>query len=235
MKPELLSFDAAGTLIRVDWAPGRFAVECALECGVSIDKQIGQETYDRLLHTRWQEYCSINQSRDDNACDQFWQDLGEDWLKKFEYAETHSHHLVKVAHSRLYGPDQQAFTLYDDVISTLEEFKRKGFRMVILSNWDYSLHRIVRNLGIERYFEHVFASLQEGPEKPDPALFKILCDRTGVEAANVAHIGDNPLDDVEGARNAGMKPIFLDRSLAVSKLPTISTLHDLGKALECLS
>jgi putative hydrolase of the HAD superfamily len=235
MKPKLLSFDAAGTLIDVNWQPGRFAIECAAECGIEVDPQVGRESYDRLLHTRWKDYCLVNQTRDDDLCDAFWSELATDWLAKYGYRETHAHHLVSVGRKHLYGPKQSAFTLYPDTVPVLDELKNDGWRMVILSNWDYSLHRIVKNLGIDHYFEKVFASLQEGPEKPDPALFQVVLDQCRATADEAVHIGDNPLDDLEGARSAGWKAIFLDRGNKQANLPTISTLLDLKKAIEWFS
>jgi len=234
MKPELISFDAAGTLVEVNWRPGHFAVECALASGASMDAQAGEETYSRLLQTRWRVYCEINQTRDDDACDQFWRELAGDWLDRMEVPNSILQSMLDLADTRLYGMDD-TFKLYADVLPALQNLQAQGWRMVVLSNWDYSLHRILRNLGVSAMFEHVFASLQEGPEKPDPALFSIVSQRVGLPPEAILHVGDHPLDDLEGARNAGWQALFLDRSYAGFSPPTICSLSQMPEALDWLS
>ena len=65
--------------------------------------------------------------------------------------------------------------------------------------------------GIDSMLDVVVASLEEGVEKPEPMIFKIALDRLGADPAETLHVGDSPLDDVQGARNAGLKAILLDR------------------------
>jgi putative hydrolase of the HAD superfamily len=230
MKPELISFDAAGTLIDVNWQPGHFAVRCALDTGVRLDPQVGAETYSRLLHTRWRSYCDINQTRDDSLCDAFWRDLASDWLKQMNAPQTALEPMLELADTRLYGLDE-TFRLYPDVLSTLNELTEKGWRMVVLSNWDYTLHRILKNLGVSNLFEHVFASLQEGPEKPDPRLFSIVSEQVGVAPEAILHVGDSWVDDLNGARNVGWQAILLDRTANGYHPPVISSLDQVQEAL----
>lgn len=233
MNPKLVSFDAAGTLIDVRWQPGPFAVECAIEAGLELDAQVARETYDRLLHTRWRDYCLLNQQRDDVACDTFWAELTKDWLLHLGLKAEMTDQLVKIAHERLYGADQVLFSLFEDVIPTLDALQQARVPMVVISNWDYSLHRIVKNLGIAGRFERVFASLEEGPEKPDRELFEIVSRSMGVALTDILHVGDHPVDDLEGARGAGMQALLLDRSRNESEPPFINSLLDVPKVLKC--
>jgi ribonucleotide monophosphatase NagD (HAD superfamily) len=57
----------------------------------------------------------------------------------------------------------------------------------------------------------LFACVGEVPHevvgKPEPTLFKIGCQRLGIEAAQCVMIGDNPLTDGAGAVRAGI-PFF---------------------------
>jgi putative hydrolase of the HAD superfamily len=232
MRPELISFDAAGTLIDVEWHPGKFAVERALEVGIPLDRQVAEETYSRLLYTRWREYGNINRTRNHAACDAFWRDLSADWLHALQVPPDSLEPLLDAAERELYGPEQRVFRLYPDALPTLEKLKEDGWRMVILSNWDYSLHRIARNLGLEPFFEHIFASLEEGPEKPHPDLFRTVEQRTGVASASILHIGDHPVDDVEGARGAGWRSVFLDRSREGSWPPVMNSLTQAREAID---
>jgi putative hydrolase of the HAD superfamily len=87
-----------------------------------------------------------------------------------------------------------------------------GYRLIVISNWDITLRRVLRAVGIEDYFEFVFASLEEGVEKPEPGLFEIARAALGVSPAEVLHVGDDPVDDLGGAEAFGMRALLLDRT-----------------------
>ena len=101
----------------------------------------------------------------------------------------------------------------DRVVSTIEAMGYQarpmpGVRMAIVSNWDNSLHRTLRMFGLTEYFEHVVASLEEGVEKPEARIFQIALERAGVEPGDALHVGDNPIDDWQGAKNVGMRALL---------------------------
>ncbi len=96
--------------------------------------------------------------------------------------------------------------LYDDVRPTLERLRTRH-RLFALSNGNADLRRC----GIADLFDgHVTASAA-GAAKPDPRIFAHLLREAGVGAAEVLHIGDDPLADVVGATQAGMQAIWLNR------------------------
>ena len=55
------------------------------------------------------------------------------------------------------------------------------------------------------------SSVQPQLEKPDIAIFRAALQRAGVRPEEAVHIGDSVHADVEGALNAGISPILLDR------------------------
>jgi putative hydrolase of the HAD superfamily len=231
MKPKLISFDAAGTLINVNWNAGRFAVDCAEAAGMEIDRQVAQETYERMLYSRWGTYKQLNLTRDPGVCDAFWHELTREWSVAIGHGDSMVPKVIEIAHEKMYGPGQVQFTLFDDAIPCLQKLQANGSRMVITSNWDYSLRRFTKLLNLEPFFETIFVSLEEGPEKPDPALFEIVANRSGVERSEVLHVGDDPLDDFQGPRNAGMQSALLDRSRNVSEEPIYANLTDFAEAV----
>ena len=125
--------------------------------------------------------------------------------------------------SLLYGPDQTYFSLYPDVLPALDLLAGR-VKLGVLSNWDYSLHRILRMLGIYDRFDVVVASLEEGPEKPDPRLFGIILERLGSTASTTLHVGDDAIDDLEGARSSGLSAVLIDRSRPDTLPPFVNTL-----------
>ncbi|RLE83608.1 MAG: hypothetical protein DRJ41_04620, partial [Thermoprotei archaeon] len=66
--------------------------------------------------------------------------------------------------------------------------------------------------------------------KPDARIFKIALKRLGSRPEEAVHVGDDPLMDVKGAKNAGILPILIDRKgVYKGKVKTliIETLNEL--------
>jgi putative hydrolase of the HAD superfamily len=105
-------------------------------------------------------------------------------------------------------------------------------RTAVISNWDHSLHQILRIMNLHHRFDLVVASLEEGFEKPDPRIFIQTLEKLGVRPENAAHVGDDPTDDLNGARAVGMRAVLIDRSLrSPASPPYIASLDDLPGAL----
>jgi putative hydrolase of the HAD superfamily len=97
-------------------------------------------------------------------------------------------------------------TLYDDVLPALEQLSVR-FRLFAISNGNADLATI----GLARFFEHALAAREAGVLKPDPRIFELLLQRAGLGTGQVVHVGDDALADVEGARRAGVTPVWLNR------------------------
>ena len=52
---------------------------------------------------------------------------------------------------------------------------------------------------------------KEGIEKPDPAIFRLALERSGIDPGEAVYVGDHPRIDVEGARAVGMDAVLIDR------------------------
>ncbi len=97
-------------------------------------------------------------------------------------------------------------TLYDDVRPALDMLVR-DFRLFAISNGNADLALC----GLGAYFEAGLAARDAGMMKPDPRIFALLLARAGLDAREVIHVGDDPEADVEGARAAGVLPVWLNR------------------------
>lgn len=211
MAIELVTLDCAETLVPYDFDHGRFACACLREAGIEVDEQVAGEHYQRLVDTRWAEYWDLHAHRDDDLLDQFWRDLVADWLDAQGVASDALDRVLEAASKRLFGPGPVEFWLYDDVLPALDALDRAGVRLAVVSNWDYTLPRVLKGLEIHDRFERVFVSMTEQMEKPDPRFFELVLDEMGVLPDEALHVGDNPVDDVLGAKAAGMKALLIDR------------------------
>jgi putative hydrolase of the HAD superfamily len=210
MPYDAISFDAAGTLIKVDWQPERIALQAAQIAEIQIpDPQVAAETYLRLLHSRWKHFQQLNLHRSEQICSDFWRELGHDWLTKLQIETTKLEDLYQAADNLLFGPESTVFTLYPDSLPTLQAIAERKLHLLMLSNWDVSLHRVCRILDLTPFFDHIIASLEEGVEKPDPGLFQIA--QSKLPGPNVLHIGDSRDADYNGALAFGWHALLLDR------------------------
>jgi HAD superfamily hydrolase (TIGR01549 family) len=73
-------------------------------------------------------------------------------------------------------------------------------------------HAKISLLGLEAEIDFAVISGEVGVEKPDPAIFEIALERGGASAGEAIYIGDSPEYDIEGARNAGIPSVWMNRT-----------------------
>jgi putative hydrolase of the HAD superfamily len=118
--------------------------------------------------------------------------------------------------------------LFDDVESSLQRLRLR-YRLFAVSNGNADLKRC----GIAHLFEGHVTAIAAGAAKPDARIFTRLLELSGVEAARVLHVGDDPDADVIGAMQSGLQAVWLNRDAkqwpAHLKAPsrTISTLAEI--------
>jgi putative hydrolase of the HAD superfamily len=103
------------------------------------------------------------------------------------------------------------FEAFDDVAPTLMDLRERRLRLVVVSNWDWSLSDVLGGLGLLPLLDAVITSAEVGAQKPDPAIFAAGLAAAGCSAEEAVHVGDSVDNDVEGARAAGIRPLLLSR------------------------
>jgi putative hydrolase of the HAD superfamily len=104
------------------------------------------------------------------------------------------------------------FRVYPDVRPALERLRARGTRLVVVSNWDVSLHDRLRELGLSPMLDGAITSAEVGARKPSPVIFEEALRLAGVSAGDAIHVGDNLKEDVRGARAAGVESLLLSRN-----------------------
>lgn len=185
-------------------------MDTARDAGLRPPPEAAQ-TIGRLYLARRAEHERIEATRDAEAVEAFWIDLTRDWLREIGEDPDYASAMRRAAQHRMFDADAETFVAYPDAIPCLRALHEAGFRLAVVSNWDRTLHGILHHTGLHGYFEFALASLEEGVEKPDPRVFRIALDRLGLAPKEAVHVGDHPVDDVQGAISAGIRPIHLDR------------------------
>jgi HAD superfamily hydrolase (TIGR01509 family) len=84
----------------------------------------------------------------------------------------------------------------------------RGVKTAVLSNgWNPLQVRKAQRAGFEG---PVLASADLGVQKPDPRAFEALLEVLGTPAERTCYVGDDPRIDIAGARDAGLRTIWLD-------------------------
>jgi putative hydrolase of the HAD superfamily len=107
--------------------------------------------------------------------------------------------------------DSLHFRPFADASEALQDARARGLRLVVVSNWDCSLPDVLERIGLAPLLDGVLASATVGARKPDAAIFRRALVVAGVRPSEAIHVGDSLVEDVEGARRAGIEPILLSR------------------------
>ena len=123
---------------------------------------------------------------------------------------------------------------FDDVLPAIDLLKQQGLTLGLISNMDVPAHNMVEEMGLTPYLDFAVTSGEVGFEKPHPPIFHEALRRSGAEAANAVHVGDQPTSDVQGAAGVGINPVLLDRDgnhAGFSQCPRIESLMELPPLL----
>jgi putative hydrolase of the HAD superfamily len=104
------------------------------------------------------------------------------------------------------------FTPFPEVVDVLAGLRRRGLRLIVVSNWDVSLHEALSAAGLARHVDAAISSAEAGAAKPAPAIFHAALGLAGgVAPQDAVHVGDEAALDVVGARAAGITPLLIAR------------------------
>ena len=122
------------------------------------------------------------------------------------------------------------FRAYPDVVPALRELRGHGLRLVVVSNWDFSLHERLEETGVAGLVDGAVASAELGRAKPDAAIFAHALELAGAGADAALHAGDSPDADIAGALAAGLRAVLVARDgtpAAPAGVPVIGSLAEL--------
>ena len=216
LQPKMMSFDVFGTLISVrDSSYGAFQ-RILDEVGAgNLDVRTFWEYWEhRNIRHYWEPYRTYRE------------------ICKLSLAESFAHFGI-AGESRLinhYFDAFAKFSLYDDVIPTLDRLSRR-YKLAVVSNIDDDLLALTP---LKRNFDLVCTAERAKGYKPDGALFRYLIDHAGVAKVDILHSGQSQFTDLVGGKPLGLtiawinrRQIALDDSVPRPDfiLPDIQSLH----------
>jgi HAD superfamily hydrolase (TIGR01549 family) len=100
---------------------------------------------------------------------------------------------------------------------------RKQCKVGLLSNFTHApvIYKSLDQLKLSEFFNVVVVSDEVGWRKPSGKIFQDALNRLGVQAVEAVFVGDSPMEDIKGAKDAGIKTIFVS-----SQFNTLKDLMD---------
>jgi putative hydrolase of the HAD superfamily len=85
------------------------------------------------------------------------------------------------------------------------------YKLGLVSNFTYApvIYAGLRRVGISRFFDAILVSDAVGWRKPHAKIFEEALKRLGVLAKEAVYVGDSPEEDIKGAKQLGIKTVFV--------------------------
>jgi putative hydrolase of the HAD superfamily len=232
LRPRAVLFDAEGTLFGVRGSVGEIYARIAEKHGVVSDPETLGDRFRRSIRTQ-KPFASTAPSLEER------QSREKDWWRRvvasvFEGIGTFADFDFFFEEVFDLFRGAKGWLPYPETLGALRSLRALGFSMGVVSNFDFRLEGVLRSLEMDRFFDALVTPGLAGVSKPDPGIFQTALDCLQVAASQAVHVGDSLLSDVQGARGAGIAPIFLDRSGQASAgegLVVIQSLAELADVL----
>ena len=206
---QAITYDAAGTLMRVAEPVGETYARFAHDLGATLSPQaLGagfRDVFPAMPPMAFPERGEAALVRAERA---WWRELVERVVQSAGgVAEFDEYFDALFAHYA----GGAAWRAYPEAHRVLESVRGRGLCVGVISNFDSRLPPILRELGFESLVDTVVYSTRCGAAKPDARIFRHALKALGATAETTLHVGDSLDSDYQGAIAAGMAALHLDR------------------------
>jgi putative hydrolase of the HAD superfamily len=96
-------------------------------------------------------------------------------------------------------------------VETLEELRSRGIGTGLITVCSDDVPAVWSETPFAGLFDAEVFSCSVGLRKPDPRIYRLVCDQLGVPAEHALFVGDGANDELAGAERAGMRPVLIHR------------------------
>jgi putative hydrolase of the HAD superfamily len=218
---EAVLLDATGTLIELRRSVGEVYAEAAARRGVELPAWRVQDGFERVMRRAtprvFPHLDALSEIADAEKA--WWDDLvrqtfqAVDSTVRFDDAASLYDELFTTF------AKADAWRLRDGATEMLDTLERDGLRAGIVSNFDLRLGPLLGALGVADRLACIVLPAHCGARKPDPAIFRAALAALALEAPSVALAGDDPENDLAGARAAGLRAVDVRALDSLADLP----------------
>lgn len=103
----------------------------------------------------------------------------------------------------------KTLALLNENRQVLEHLKQAGYPMVLVSNFYGNINQVLKDAGIDGYFQDVIESAVVGVRKPNPAIFALGVCALDLPASQVLVVGDTYGKDIIPAHKLGCHTLWI--------------------------
>lgn len=204
--PPVIFFDAVGTLIHPEpSAPSVYA---------TVGRRFGSRLDEATIATRFRAAFRRQEEADQvgglRTCEERellrWRTIVREVLDDVTEPEA----CFDALYAHFARPD--AWRCVPETTEVLATLAVRGHTLGIASNFDSRLRGVAAGLPPLRPVRHLVISSEIGWRKPAAPFFVEMCCQAGSLPGQVLYVGDDPANDYEGARAAGLQVLLLDPS-----------------------
>lgn len=196
-------FDAVGTLIHPDPPAPMVYAAAGRRFGSRLDETTIAARF-RAAFRRQEEVDRAGNLRTDEAREVArWRAIVREVLDDISDTETCFQELY--AHFAQPG----AWRCQPESAAVLAALAERGHVLGIASNFDRRLRGLVENMPALRPVRYLVISSEIGWRKPAPEFFEAMCRQAGSAPELVFYVGDDLVNDYQGARSAGVQAVLL--------------------------
>ncbi|MBW4547914.1 MAG: HAD family hydrolase [Symplocastrum torsivum CPER-KK1] len=212
-QPKVIFLDAVGTLFGVRGSVGEVYSAIAAEFGVQVQAEALNDAFLQAFAAFEPAVFPGATSEEIPYCEfQWWQMVAERTFYQVGAFEQFTNFTEFFDELYQHFATAEPWFIYPDVLPALEQWRRIGIQLGIVSNFDSRLNHVLDALKLREFFTSITISTQIGVAKPDPQIFTAALEKHYCDAKDAWHIGDSFRQDYEGARAAGLRAILIERT-----------------------
>lgn len=211
-KIQVVFFDAAGTLFHVKGSVGEVYLRYAEKYGVVPSTELTTKVNQAFKESFRQAppaIFAVDEPEKLKQCERLWWfDIVHGVFYRVGMFEGFDEYFDEVFEA--FGT-AELWKVYPEVPGVLEVLKSQGYELGVISNFDTRFYGIFRGLKLDQYFDSITISSLAGAAKPSPKIFQFALEQHALEPEEAVHIGDNRREDFDGAHQAKLHGILLER------------------------
>jgi putative hydrolase of the HAD superfamily len=223
--------DAEGTLFTLAEPMGVTYARVIQSFGVSLDSSVLQRSLEKTWRSFQARYLRVDDAYRTSDVEE-----RRTWLA---FARAAVEHACETRGPSVRVTDEMVHAIYDRfaegdtrrIREGVDEFlttaRSAGLSLVVLSNNDSRLFRVLDDLNLSRYFDRVFPTSKIGFKKPSPQCFARVTSSLGVAPEEILSLGDDLQNDYFAPKAAGWRAILLGETTdpAVLSVSRLAELH----------
>ena len=227
--PQVIFFDAMGTLFDLKNSVGEIYQKYAQKYGVEADAKLLNDAFMQSFKSAPPLAFTTAQSITIKEQEfVWWKNVVKTTFTQIDLLEKFSNFTDFFREVYNYFATKEPWYLFPDVLPALKKCQQRNIQLGVISNFDSRLIQILKLLDLEQFFISTTISSLAGSAKPDRSIFQQALAKHNIIAEQAWHIGDNIVEDYQGAKAVKINSFWLNRQELSqnikNQLPNLSSL-----------